>query len=63
MAHHIHLSHIRAGLPERARRLARGWFARAAGRRSLAALRELDDHLLCDVGLTRADVRRMARKG
>lgn len=63
MAHHIELRDVRAGLPERARRLARGWFARASERRSLAALRHLDDHLLCDVGLTRADVLRITGEG
>jgi uncharacterized protein YjiS (DUF1127 family) len=37
-------------------RLIAGFQARAARRRSLAALRRLDDRLLCDVGLSRADV-------
>lgn len=38
------------------RRLLNGLATRAAERRSLAALRRLDDRLLQDVGLTRADV-------
>ena len=40
-------------------RMLRGYLARAAERRALAALRRLDDRLLRDVGLTRGDVHEM----
>jgi uncharacterized protein YjiS (DUF1127 family) len=40
-------------------RLIRRTILRAAERRSLARLAQLDDRLLRDVGLTRADVRQM----
>jgi uncharacterized protein YjiS (DUF1127 family) len=40
-------------------RLIRRTIARAAERRSLTQLALLDDRLLRDVGLTRADVRKM----
>lgn len=48
--------HDGLGLLALPRRVVRAFAARAAGRRSLAALRKLDDHLLRDVGLTREDV-------
>ena len=48
--------HDGLGLITLPNRMLRGLLARAAERRSLAALRRLDDRLLRDVGLTRGDV-------
>jgi uncharacterized protein YjiS (DUF1127 family) len=54
-----------AGLAARARRAAQDWLRRVRAAREArsagARLAALDDHLLCDIGISRADAWRLSR--